>query len=72
MNQECHKSNYDELCAISGLAANGVADRCTIYQGDNQESAPALAGDLCDKLPSLTASPSQEPSVPWKIPSNNY
>lgn len=45
-----------------GLAANRVADRCTIYEGDNATTAPALAG-LCDRV-SLGLIPSSELSWP--------
>ena len=42
--------NPDSIEALRrGLAANGVADRCTVYPGDNQANAPALAGK-CDRV----------------------
>ena len=42
--------NPDSVVALRrGLVANGVADRCTVHPGDNQLSAPKLAG-TCDRV----------------------
>jgi hypothetical protein len=42
--------NPDSVEALRrGLAANGVADRCTVYPGDNQLNAPQLKGQ-CDRV----------------------
>ena len=42
--------NPDSVEALQrGLVANGVANRCTVHPGDNQLSAPKLAG-TCDRV----------------------
>jgi tRNA wybutosine-synthesizing protein 2 len=42
--------NPDSVEALRrGLVANGVVDRCTVHSGDNQLSAPKLAG-TCDRV----------------------
>lgn len=42
--------NPDSVEALRrGLVANGVLDRCTVHPGDNQLSAPMLAGK-CDRV----------------------
>jgi tRNA wybutosine-synthesizing protein 3 len=42
--------NPDSITALrAGLKINGVTERCTIHEGDNQETAPALAG-IADRV----------------------
>ena len=59
--------NPDSVEALRrGLAANGVVDRCTVYPGDNQLSAPQLAG-TCDRV-HLGLIPSSE--LAWPLACN--
>jgi tRNA wybutosine-synthesizing protein 3 len=58
--------NPDSITALrTGLELNGVAEQCTIHEGDNQETAPALAG-IADRV-LLGLLPSSEASWPLAV-----
>jgi len=58
--------NPDGITALrAGLEINGVDERCTIHIGDNQDTAPALAG-IADRV-LLGLLPSSEASWPLAV-----
>ena len=58
--------NPDSITALrAGLEINGVDKRCTIHVGDNQDTAPALAG-IADRV-LLGLLPSSEASWPLAV-----
>jgi len=58
--------NPDSITALrAGLELNGVGERCTIHVGDNQDTAPALAG-IADRV-LLGLLPSSETAWPLAV-----
>jgi len=58
--------NPDSITALrAGLELNGVAEQCTIHEGDNQDTAPALAG-IADRV-LLGLLPSSETAWPLAV-----